>query len=137
MVDLSVSAGHQVYALSRSVPENKPDSCKWITASATEPDTYPDPPPETQGRCRRSWPSVRVDGDVEEVGVPDPTPHEPPPLPLSHPAHGNGHGHFHKERESAVPFFYGDAFKCLFFGCISGLLMLVTVSAVFVGFASG
>ena len=47
LVDLSVQAGHQVYALSRSVPENKPDSCKWITASATEPDTYLDSLPET------------------------------------------------------------------------------------------
>ena len=46
LVDLSVSAGHQVYALSRSVPENKPESCNWITANATEPDTYLDSLPE-------------------------------------------------------------------------------------------
>ena len=47
LVDLSVQAGHQVYALSRSTPENKPGNCEWITASATEPETYLNSLPET------------------------------------------------------------------------------------------
>ena len=47
LVDLSVQAGHQVYALSRSAPENKPGNCEWITASATEPETYLNSLPET------------------------------------------------------------------------------------------
>lgn len=47
LVDLSVHAGHQVYALSRSIPEDKPESCQWITASANQPETYLDSLPDT------------------------------------------------------------------------------------------
>lgn len=47
LVDLSVSAGHQVYALSRSIPDSKPVECHWITGCATEPESYLDSLPET------------------------------------------------------------------------------------------
>ena len=46
LVDISIEAGNQVYALSRSAPENEREGCKWITADATQPDTYMDSLPE-------------------------------------------------------------------------------------------
>ena len=43
---MSMEAGNQVYALSRSAPENGKVECKWITADATKPETYIDSLPE-------------------------------------------------------------------------------------------
>ena len=47
LVDLSVEAGHQVYALSRNAPENNNPSCNWITADATQPESYLDSLPDS------------------------------------------------------------------------------------------
>lgn len=40
LLDLSIEAGHQAYALSRSLPESKPEPCSWITADAGKPESY-------------------------------------------------------------------------------------------------
>ena len=47
LVDLSIEKGHQVYALARSIPDDQPEACEWISASATEPENYLDSLPES------------------------------------------------------------------------------------------
>ncbi len=46
LLDLSVDAGHQVYALARTKPENAPEGCTWIQGDAENPDSFMDQLPE-------------------------------------------------------------------------------------------
>ena len=46
LVDQSIAAGHQVYALSRTPPESVPADCNWITGDITNPSSYIDQLPE-------------------------------------------------------------------------------------------
>ena len=47
LVDLSLDAGHQVYAISRSAPEESNLNCTWINANANQPESYLDSLPQT------------------------------------------------------------------------------------------
>ena len=46
LLELSVNAGHQVYALARTKPENAPEECIWIQGDAENPDSFMDQLPE-------------------------------------------------------------------------------------------
>ena len=46
LVDQSIVAGHQVYALSGTLPESVPADCNWITGDITNPSSYIDQLPE-------------------------------------------------------------------------------------------
>ena len=46
LVDQSIAAGHQVYALSRTPPESVPADCNWITGDIANPSSYIDQLPE-------------------------------------------------------------------------------------------
>jgi 3-oxoacyl-[acyl-carrier protein] reductase len=46
LLDLSLDAGHQVYALARTKPENAPEGCTWIQGDAENPDSFMDQLPK-------------------------------------------------------------------------------------------
>ena len=46
LVDQSIGAGHEVYALSRTPPESAPANCNWITGDITNSSSYIDQLPE-------------------------------------------------------------------------------------------
>lgn len=46
LLDHSVDAGHQVYALARTKPESIPGGCTWIQGDAENPDSFMDQLPE-------------------------------------------------------------------------------------------
>lgn len=47
LLDLSINAGHTVYALSRSRPETAPSGCSWIEGDAGKPEFFLDKLPES------------------------------------------------------------------------------------------
>ena len=47
LVNQSIRAGHSVYALSRSEPNEPEDECSWIKGNASEPETFLDALPES------------------------------------------------------------------------------------------
>lgn len=47
LVNQSVRAGHSVYALSRSEPQETEEGCSWIIGDASQPDTFIDALPES------------------------------------------------------------------------------------------
>ena len=46
LVDQSIAAGHQVYALSRTPPASMPAGCQWITGDVSDPASFADQLPE-------------------------------------------------------------------------------------------
>ena len=46
LVDQSIAAGHQVYALSRTPPASTPTDCQWIIGDVSNPASFADQLPE-------------------------------------------------------------------------------------------